>query len=275
MTRVQTICHAILSHSRSSRREAAVPGENLAVPFAKFGSFIVNVATLVGLGLYISDRRPTLATKSGPEALGIVVYLTLLVAIFYGVLWIAAEWIRKSDYGAGGTGKMPAGWGAVVLSLTLTVPLGIIPVAYQRLTGVGIVYPLHWRAFFILLLLGAGSHLLIYGTDSEKPNGLRQRILPEGSAPDYSRAVFMEVAYGLIFFSLMVIPYRLIANPTQSIPDLIFGRTLLPAVTFICGMAFFIVIEFPHSMNDPRWIQTRGLIGGILTAFCLCGGMFM
>jgi len=252
-----------------------VPAENLAVAFAKFGSFIANVATLVGLGLYISDRRPTLATKSGPEALGIVVYLTLLVAVFYGVLWIVAEWIRKSNYGAGGAGRMPAGWDAVVLSLTLTLPLGIVPVVYQHLTGVAIVYQLHWRAFFILLLLGAGSHLLIYGTDSEKPNGLRQRILPEGGDPDYTRAVSMEAIYGLIFFSLMVVPYRLIANPTQSLPDLVFGRTLLPALTFVCGMAFFIVIKFPRSMNDPIWIQTRGLVGGILTAFCLCGGMFM
>jgi len=66
----------------------------------------------------------------------------------------------------------------------------------------------------------------------------------------------MEVVYGLLFFTLMVIPYRLIANPAQGLPDLIFGRTLLPALTFVCGMA-------------------RGLIGGILTAFCLCGGMFM
>lgn len=107
-------------------------------------------------------------------------------------------------------------------------------------------------------MLGAGSHLLVYGTDSEKPNGLRQRILPEGGDPDYTRALLMELTWGLILFSFMVIPYRLIANPAQSLPDLIFGRTLLPAVTFVCGMAFFIVIKFPHSMNDPTWIQTRG-----------------
>jgi len=157
-----------------------VPNENLAAACAIFGIFIANVATLIGLGLYISDRRPTLSTKSGPEALGIVVYLTLLVAVFYGVLWVLAEWIRKTDYGAGGAGRMPAGWSAVVLSLTLTLPLGIVPVVYQRFTGVGIVYQLHWRAFFILVLLAAGCHLLIYGTDSEKPNGLRQRILPRG-----------------------------------------------------------------------------------------------
>ena len=102
------------------------------------------------------------------------------------------------------------------------------------------MYPSHWRAFFILLLLGAGTHLLIYGTDSQKPNGLRERILPEGRDPDYGRAVLMEIIYGLIFFCLMVIPYRLIANPTQSLPDLIFGRTLLLAATFICAMAFLI-----------------------------------
>jgi hypothetical protein len=137
------------------------------------------------------------------------------------------------------------------------------------------VYPSHWRAFFILLLLGAGTHLLIYGTDSQKPNGLRERILPEGRDPDYGRAVLMEIIYGLIFFCLMVIPYRLIANPTQSLPDLIFGRTLLPAATFICAMAFLIAITFPRSMNDPIWIQTRGIVGGLLTVFCLCGGMFL
>ena|SRR5438094_65497 len=252
-----------------------MPAENLPMAFAKFGSFIANVGTLVGLGLYISDRRPTLAAKSGPEALGIVVYLTLLVAIFYGLLWVLAEWILKTNYGAGATGRLPAGWAAVVLSLTLTLPLGIVPVVYQHLTGNGIVYPSHWRAFFISLLLGAGIHLLVYGTNSEKPNGLRQRILPQASDPDYTRAVLMEVIYGLIFFSLMVIPYRLIANPGQSLTDLIFGRTLLPALTFVCGMAFYIVIKFPKSMNDPIWIQTRGLLGGILTVFCLCGGMFM
>ena len=89
------------------------------------------------------------------------------------------------------------------------------------------MYPSHWRAFFILLLLGAGTHLLIYGTDSQKPNGLRERILPEGRDPDYGRAVLMEIIYGLIFFCLMVIPYRLIANPTQSLPDLIFWEDVV------------------------------------------------
>lgn len=113
-----------------------MPADNLAVTFTKFGSFIANVATLVGLGLYISDRRSTLATKSGPEALGIVVYLTLLVAIFYGVLWIVTERILKTNYAAGGAGRMPAGWAAVALSLSLTLPLGIVPIVYQRLTGV-------------------------------------------------------------------------------------------------------------------------------------------
>jgi hypothetical protein len=65
----------------------------------------------------------------------------------------------------------------------------------------------------------------------------------------------MEVVYGLLFFTLMVIPYRLIANPAQGLTDLIFGRTLLPALTFVCGMAFFIVIKFPRSMSNPIWIQ--------------------
>jgi hypothetical protein len=100
-------------------------------------------------------------------------------------------------------------------------------------------------------------------------------VLPEGREPKYTTSVSMEVAYGLIFFGLIVVPYRLVANPTQSLPDLVFGRTLLPALTFVCGMAFLIALKFPYSMNDPRWIQTRGLIGGILTVFCLCGGMFM
>ncbi len=85
----------------------------------------------------------------------------------------------------------------------------------------------------------------------------------------------MEVVYALCYFGFMVLPYRLVALPAESIENLLLGRALLPGLAFVCGMAFFIFLKYPRSMDDPQWIQIRGLLGGILTAFCLCGGMFM
>jgi hypothetical protein len=241
----------------------------------KFGTFIAGVASILSLALSISDRTPTLATKSGAEALGVVLHLTLIVAILYGVLWAVAERVFHWDYGAGGGGKMPSGWAAATLALSLTIPLGGVPFLYERLTGVGVVHSLHWRAMTIVALLGVGTHLLIYGTNSERPNGLRQAILPLGQHPTYGSSVLMEVIYAICYFVLMVVPYRLVADPAQPLRDLIVGRTLLPFAAFVGGMAFFIFLKYPRSMDDPTWIQTRGIIGGILAAFCLCGGMFM
>lgn len=241
----------------------------------KFGVVIANIASILSLGLSISDRTPSLATKSGSEALSVVLHLTLLVAILYGVLWAIAERVWGWKFGAGGSGKMPAGWSAVALSISLTLPLGVVPFVYQRVTGIGVVHPAHWKAMSFVLLLGAGIHLLIYGTRSGVPNGLREKILPQGKHVPYTNSVLMEVVYGICFFGLVVVPYRLIANPTAPLRDLILGRAALPCFAFVVGMAFFIFIKYPDAMDDPQWIQIRGLIGGLLTAFCLCGGMFL
>src|SRR5437870_9303809 len=135
---------------------------NITIVGVKFGSIVANLASIASFSFYIAERTSSLPTKSGLSGLNIVLHLTVLTAIAFGVLWSIAKRIFDWNWGAGGGDTPPSAWAAVVLSLSMTLPLAFVPFVYQKITGVGLLSPLHWRAMFLVILFGAGSHLLIF-----------------------------------------------------------------------------------------------------------------
>lgn len=240
----------------------------------KLGSVIANFASIAGFAFYIADRTSSLPSVSGSDALNRVLHLAVLSAIFYGVLWSLAERFLGWNYGAGGGDTEPSGWSAVALSLSMTLPLAFVPFVYGKVTRVPVIHPLHWRAILFVVLLGAGAHLLMYGTRSRIPNGLRHWIAPSRQHPPFPSALLLELVSSLTYFGFIVLPYRLIVDPTEPLRELILGRTLLSCSVFFFGMTLFIALKYPGSLRDRTWIQVRGIVGGLLMMFCLCGGMF-
>jgi hypothetical protein len=240
----------------------------------KLGSVIANFASIAGFAFYLADRTSSIPTVSGPGALNRVLHLALLSAILYGILWSLAERLSGWDFGAGGGDKEPSGWSAVVLSLSITLPLAIVPYVYGRVTRDPVIHPLHWKAMIVVIMLGAGAHLLLYGTRSVRPNGLRHWIVPSRQRPSFASGLLLELVYSITYFSIIVLPYRIIVDPTGPLRQLLLGRTLLSCSVFFFGMTLFIALRYPDSLRDRTWIQVRGIVGGTLMMFCLCGGMF-
>lgn len=241
----------------------------------KLGSVIANLASIASFSFYIAERTSSLPTKSGLGGFNVVLHLTVLSAIAFGTLWSTAERCFKWNYGAGGGDRLPSGWSAVVLSLSMTMPLALVPFFYQSLTGIHLLFPSHWRATLLVVLLGMGCHLLIYGTASDSPNGIRQKIAPLNEDTPFATGLLMEAIYSALFVGLLVFTYRLVVNPTEPLLELVLGRTVLPSLVFFSGMAVFIAMKFPGSLRDRSWVQVRGVVSGLLIMFCLCGGMFL
>jgi len=88
------------------------------------------------------------------------------------------------------------------------------------------------------------------------------------------QGIFSELVYALIYFPLIVLPYRLIAEwPTPDLQGAVINRTGLPGMAFFFGMSLFISVQ-PDALSDRPWIMVRGIVGAMLLMGCLCAGMF-
>ena len=142
------------------------------------------------------------------------------------------------------------------------------------MTGVSVLLPLHWRAMLLVSLLCAGGHLLIFGPTSNVP-GLRQRIAPTHPDTQFGAGLLMEAIYTVAIIGLVVLPYRLIVNPSEPVLRVSLGRMLLPCLVYFSGMVVFTALKYPGSLREPRSVEVRGVVAGLLVMFCLCGGMFL
>jgi len=247
----------------------AVPGTG-----AKFVSIIASLASIASFAFTIADRTSGLPARSGFSGLNVVLHLALLTAIAFGGLWTIAEKLSGWSWGAGGGDTPPAGWAAVVMSLCMTLPLTFVPFAYQRITRVNLLLPLHWEAMLLVSLLCAGVHLLIFGWSRDVP-GLRQRIAPTHPDTKWEAGLEVEGIFTVSIIGLMVLPYRLIVDPTEPLLRLGLGRILFPCLVYFSGMVVFTFLKYPGSLTDPRTVEIRGIVAGLLLMFCLCGGMFL
>jgi hypothetical protein len=161
----------------------------------------------------------------------------------------------------------------VVLSLSVTAPLALVPFLYQRLSRIPvIILPQHWRAMPIVIVLGALAHLIMYGTNAD---GLRQRLSPAGEYRSLRSGLLLEGLYTVVYFALIVLPYRLIVMPHAPLRDLLIFRFLLPGLLFFSAITIFIIFMWPDSLHDRTWVQIRGIVSGLVMMFCFCAAMFL
>jgi len=270
------ICRST-SHSTSAKPNCSkacgtkIPG--IDVFAVKMGTVIPNIATVLGFAFYINDRTSKLP-PSGLPSLDIVLHLGLLAAIFYGIIWKLADRINKWGIDAGGD-RAASGWSAVMLSLSLTIPLTFIPPLYQSITGVRVVTSQHWVGMVIVVLLNIGAHLIMFGTKAVKRNGLRDWFMPGKKRISFPRYMVEELVWTTLLFVLAVLPYRLIVDNNGPLLEVLWGRILLPILVQISAMAVFSGIQYPSSVMDPKVINARGMICGTLTCICMCGGLFL
>jgi len=57
----------------------------------KAGSVVANLASVLGLAFYVADRSSSLPPLSGPARLDVVLHLSILTAIAYGIAWSLVE----------------------------------------------------------------------------------------------------------------------------------------------------------------------------------------
>jgi hypothetical protein len=237
-------------------------------------SILADVVTLGPLILYIPLRSSGLPPVPPQARLNVVLHLTLAGAVVHGVLWTLAERLHGWDFGAGGRGVMPSGYSAFVLSLTVTLPLALLPPLYEQVMGVQITLPGYWRAVPIIILSGAVSHIIMYGT-GHNFRGLRKVICRDGPRSLRSE-IAMELAYATIYFGLLVLPYRLVLEPVSfSLLHTLVGRTILPGLTFAAVVISFVVVTYPASLTDSRAAELRGMVSAVALMFCLYAGMFV
>jgi hypothetical protein len=250
------------------------PGaKTLDVVGIRLVTVLCNFASVGGFVFSIAERASAMPNLSGGDRLNVVLHLSVLTALAYGIVWSLSERVFGWTYGAGGGDVLPAGWSAIVLSLSVTLPLALIPFLYQTVTHVKVLLPSHWRAMFLVILLGAAAHLLVYGIGSVP--GIRQRMAPLGEETPFKRALEAEALYVITYFGLIVLPYRLVVNPTEPLSGLLLWRIVIPGMVFFFGMTLFIGLKYPGSLSDRTWIQVRGVISGLVMMFCFCGAMFL
>lgn len=236
---------------------------SVAGTLAGFASLIVSFAQL-------SPSRPMMA---GPAGLDIVIRLSIAAAVIWGILWRIADKKFGWEFGAGRGDAVPSGWSAVALGATMTVPLAVVPALYQYIFNTRILLPLHWRAMLLVIPAGILANLVMYGSRSRPPNGIRSRFAPTPVYPSFTVGVMLELSYAAVYFSAVVLLYRLIVAHT-SIRELVVARTMVPAGIFFFVMTIFITFV-PESTRDSTWTQIRGIISALLLMFCFCYGMFL
>lgn len=249
----------------------AVPLPPIAV---KAGGVIGTICSVASLLLSLVDRRPIASGISSPTGTGVlttIFHLGVLTALAYGLLWTLAERMFGWHYGAGTSAKAVHGWSALALGLSVMLSLAFVPPLYQRFAGVQVLPMMHWRATMLASVSGILAHLAMYGTATTK--GIRRRFTPGWEYESFESGLMVEAIYSVLFFGCIVLPYRLVAAPGESLAGLLLGRTLLPALTFFFTMTIFIALKYPDSIRAQS--QTRGLVGGIAMMLCFCAGMFL
>ena len=241
----------------------------LAKKLCSVAGTLVTFAALIYSFSRLSPSRPAMAGVSG---FNIILHLALLTWVAYGILWRAAEKLFGWDFGAGRGDRAPSGWSAVILGLSMTLPLAFIPAVYQSVLGVGILRPLHWIAMLVVITVGVLAHLVMYGTKANPPNGIRSLFTTSADYRSYASAVLLESIFSILYFFSIVFLYRLIVART-SVRELLIARTLMPAATFFFVMTIFEAFV-PESLQDRTWTQLRGVVSALVMMFCFCYGMF-
>ena len=258
---------------------------NVPDPHGEFAAHVNLWGSICTIVVFVFGGREFVLNLMAPSAgslltgtprLFTILFLGLLAAVCHGVAWSLAELWFGWSFGAGGGDALPEGASAVVLSLTMTLSLVLVPPVYQKLAETSVVLPRHYFAAVAVIVLSAFGHLVMYGSRAIGFSGIRNIISPLGAPAHLSRAIFMELIYCVMHFGLIVLPYRVIVwSQFGSLDASVLWSTALAAIVWFFGINIFILLRYPGSLTDKTWIQVRGVIAGLLLVITLDGGMLM
>jgi hypothetical protein len=237
-------------------------------------SIVAFVSTGFGFLRQMLPPAPSAPQFGGSDRLLTILLLGLMAAVAHGILWSLVERFCGWTFGAGGHGKLPEGWPAVVLSATMTIPLIVVPMAYQAFIRVPLVPPRHIAASAAILVTGALGHLLMYGSKWARFPGVRRRIMPLRERLTLPIALLLEVIWTCVHFVSIALVYRIVTASNRDVAHVILGP-LLGAGVFFFGIVTFILLRYPGSLKDRTWIQVRGVLAGLILLVALEGGMLM
>jgi hypothetical protein len=241
----------------------------------RWGSICSIIAFISSLsfGRVLLTPTPASTLEAGPGRLPTILLLGGLAAAGHGILWSLAERGFGWKFGAGGSRTLPQGWSAAILSMTQTIPLIVVPFAYQHLVGIPIVPRRHLLAGACALAAAVLGNIAMYGTRSRGFRGIRRSISPLRTPLTLKKAVELEAIWAFMHFTCTALVYRLIvAFPSGTVLSVVVAPAV-GAVSFFFGIVSFILLRYPDSISDRSWIQVRGVVSGIILLVCLEGGM--
>jgi hypothetical protein len=199
-------------------------------------------------------------------------------AICHGLAWVLTERVTGWRYKVGP--RTPKGSSAVILSLSLTIPVVVVPVVYQAMFGTIVVPPRHAHGAIFSLVGGASAYVILFGTRKRSFPGVRTSILRSLPVRPLRGEVLATAAYAAVLIPLVAVPYRLVVyEPTLSLasqPALFLGSPLLAsAFTFGCIAAYVLVVQpTAQLLKDTTWIHVRGFVAGIITVLATCVALY-
>jgi len=220
-----------------------------------------------------SSTAPSSLIAPGKERLDTLLFVGLLVAIAGGISWSVIERIAGWTIGAGGSND---GWSAVAASMSMTVPLIVVPIVYQHFANTHLLLPRHLIAGAVIIVSNACGWIFMYGWRAVGLAGVKNIIEPMPPSPNWRKRATMELVFTIVNFCSIVLIYRVIVDSQfGALTISIVEKVVVPAVVFFSGMAVFTLVKYPQSIVDPKWIEIRGVVGGTLLVITLTGGMLM
>ena len=222
----------------------------------------------------------------------IIFVLGIFVSVINGIVWYKIDETYGWEYLAGSGEHMPIGWSAVALSISVTSSLLIAPLAIPLLFPISTTTILrHLAAGFPCVVGGIVGHLAMYGFNLNVFSGFRRwigggdfiRAKTESGGSfkalmqdDLWRLLFQEFTYTFVYFVSIVLPYLYISR----IPLPWFERfrplqTTCSALFFFLLVSAYIVLFYPRSLNDARFVQFRGLWSAALLQIAFCAAMYL
>jgi hypothetical protein len=231
------------------------------------GLALTGFQLLSGLGESVSTWAP-LTTA---ERMNMLLWLSVLTTTASGVMWAIVERIFGWNYGPGP--RTPKGVAGAVLSLALTVPAVLVPLAYQAATSEAVVSTSHYRGAVLVLAGGAVAFVLLFGVDENAFPGLRELALRRFSKRPLLAEVVATLVYAVILIVSIATPYRLLVQP-GSPASVFLIRPLLASLVAFFGTTAYILLKYPDSLQTHVWVHTRGLIAGLFTSISVCAGLY-
>jgi DNA-binding winged helix-turn-helix (wHTH) protein len=200
-----------------------------------------------------------------------ILWIAIAVAMAHSVLWALAERLFGWNFREGIL--LPQGFSAVVLSLTMTVPLIFGPPLYEHLFRTRIIFSRHWLGGALIVVFSALGHLILYGSKTIQFVGLRNLISPLGIPGEY-RALPMELIYAAVHFSSIVLVYRIMVDSqSRRVTMRSLGPTFIACLIWLSCDSIFIVLKYPASLANGQIILLRGFLNASTLMMTLAGGM--